>query len=567
MRPINTKLIQSALLLSSLFLAACGGGGTTTTTSTTTASTYSSMGTDFYLTLPDHLCTSMPALCNNAPVTNKLIVAAATATTGNVTFNGAVTPFTVAAGSQTVVTLNPAAVLTSNEMIEAKGIHVTALAPVSVHVVSESATSAEGYLAFPTAALGTNYYVMSYGTARYAGSEFAVVATQNNTIVRITPAAAGATKSAGVAFTVTLNSGETYQLANPATADMTGTVVIADKPVAVFGGHRCAEVPSNMGYCDYLVEQIPDVTLWGKTHHTVPFSGRARYTVRVMAAMDGTTFTSAPAGMPATLNAGQFADVTLSAASEFVSNNPVLVAQFIRSYADDTAGKGDPSMVLVTPTAVTAGEMGVTGSTFGVHGLAGTGSAYINVVTQTTELANLKLDNVMVQAALFAPLSPTSLYSSGIIPVAPGAYTLAGAVPYSALVYDFGIASNAVSYAYPVGATLTRPASVTPTPVEPVPAPVEPAPAPIEPAPGPVDPTPVPVDPAPVDPTPVPDPAPAVCPDNDENDTDHAMGDHNDDGHADNGLGDDDYRDGDHNDDGHADNGLEHDDNDDHDCD
>lgn len=555
MRPSNTRLIQNLLVLSPLLLSACGGGGAAPTTATSTASVYSSMGTDFYLTLPDHLCTSAPALCNNVPVSNKLIIAAATATTGEVIFNGVLTPFSVPANGQTVVPLDPAVVLTTNDTVEAKGIHVTALSPVSVHVISEGATSAEGYLAFPTATLGTNYYVMSYATTRYAGSEFAIVATQNGTTVNITPTASGATKPAGVGYTVTLNSGETYQLANQATADMTGTVVISDKPVAVFGGHRCAEVPSNMGYCDYLVEQIPDVSLWGKTHHTAPFNGRARYTVRVMAAMDGTTFTSAPAGMPAMLNAGQFADIDLSSAGEFVSNNPVLVAQFIRSFADDTAGKGDPSMVLVTPTAVTADEMGVTDSTFGVHGLAGTGTAYINVVTQTAQLTNLKLDNVTVQTALFTPINPTSPYSSGIIPVAPGAHTLSGAAPYSALVYDYGIASNAVSYAYPVGATLTRPAASTPTP-----APVAPAPAPAVQPPAPINPTPGPVVPL----------ASVVCTDDVEDGTehhDHAMGDHNDDGHADNGLGNDSYKDGDHNDDGHADNGLVHDDNGVRDCD
>ena len=542
MRLIKVKFFQSALLLLSIFLAACGGGGTTTSTTTSaTASVISSMGTDFYLTIPDHLCVSNPALCNNVPVTNKLIVAAATATTGEVTFNGVITPFTVAAGSQTMITLDPAAVLTSNEMIETKGVHVTALAPVSVHVVSESSTSADGYLAFPTATLGINYFVMSYASARYAGSEFAVVATQNNTTVNITPTAAGATKPAGAAFTLILNAGETYQLANPAGADMTGSLVSADKPVAVFGGHRCAEVPSNVGYCDYLVEQIPDVTLWGNTYHTVPFSGRARYSVRVMASQNGTTFTSAPAGMVSTLNAGQFADVTLTGAAEFVSSSPVLVAQFIRSYADDTAGMGDPSMVLVTPTAVNAADMGVTDSTFGVYGLAGTSGALMNVVTQTSALANLKLDNVLVQPSLFIPLSPTSIYSVGTIPVAPGAHTLAGSVPYSALVYDYGIASNSVSYAYPVGATLTRPAPATATP-----APVAPTPVPVAPTPVPVAPTPVPVAP------------PAVCIDDMQTGSgyhnhtirDTRTGDHNNDGHADNGYGN-----GDHNNDGHADNG------------
>src|SRR3989338_4978211 len=119
MRPNNAKFIQSALLLSSVLLGACGGGGTTTTTSASVpVAVFSSMGADFYLTLPDHLCASSPALCNNAPITNKLIVAAATATTGEVTFNGVVTPFTVAAGSQGKNSLNPAAGLPSKETIE-----------------------------------------------------------------------------------------------------------------------------------------------------------------------------------------------------------------------------------------------------------------------------------------------------------------------------------------------------------------------------------------------------------------------------------------------------------------
>jgi len=259
------------------------------------------------------------------PVTNYLIVAAATATTGDVTFNGVATPFSVAAGGETVVTLDPAVVLTANETVEAKGIHVTAQSPVSVHVVSENATSADGYLALPTPGLGRKYYVMSYASTRYSGSEFAVVATQNTTTVTITPTAAGKTKAAGTAFTVLLNIGETYQLANPANADMTGTLVTSDKPVAVFSGHRCADVPSNVGYCDYLVEQLTDVSLWGKTFHTSPFSGRARYTVRVIASRNGTTFTTMPAGLiGGTLNAGQFADVVLAGAAEFVSSSPVL---------------------------------------------------------------------------------------------------------------------------------------------------------------------------------------------------------------------------------------------------
>ncbi len=416
------------------------------------AAVVTSTGVDYYLTLPDHLCVSSPASCNNTPVTNKMIVAAATATSGNVTFNGVTTPFSVTAGGEAVITLDPAVVLTSNETVEAKGIHVTALAPVSVHVVSENPTSADGYLALPTSGLGTNYYIMTYASTRYTGSEFAVVATQNNTAVTITPTAAGATKPAGAAFTVLLNIGETYQFQNPGNADMTGTLVTADKPIAVFGGHRCTDIPSGTGYCDYLVEQLPGVSIWGKTFHTSLFSGRVRYTVRVIASQNGTTFTTIPAGLIGTLNAGQFADVVLTGAAEFVSNNPVLMAQFMRGNADDAAGKGDPSMAIVTPA-----ELGTTNATFGVHGLAGTTLDYMNVVTETAALGTLKLDNVVVNSALFTPIGGTSIYSVGTIPVIPGAHSLLGTVPFSALVYDFGISWNAVSYAYPVATNLSLP--------------------------------------------------------------------------------------------------------------
>jgi len=70
-----------------------------------------------------------------------------------------------------------------------------------------------------------------------------------------------------------------------------------------------------------------------------------------------------------------------------------------------------------------------------------------------------------VNAALFTPIGGTSIYSTGTIPVAPGAHSLLGAVPFSALVYDFGISLDAVSYAYPVATKLSWPAAaVTLTP-------------------------------------------------------------------------------------------------------
>ncbi len=463
----HTFARRGSLICFILMLSGCGGNTGTTQLSPLAAAdapAVTSAGTDFYLTLPDHLCVSDNSSCNNLPVVNKLIIASSAETSGEITFNNVTTPFSVMAGNQTLITLDAGVVLTSNETVESKAIHITSLSPVSVHVISENATSADGYLALPTAGLGTKYYVMSRSSDRYTGSGFAVVATRNATTLNITPTAAGASKAAGLAFTVLLNAGETYQFANTGHADMTGTLVEADKPVAVFGGHRCADVSSGVGYCDYLVEQLPDVTLWGNTFNTSTFSGRTQYTLRVMASQDNTTFSTMPAGLLGTLNAGQFADVNLTGPAEIISSNPVLVAQFMRGYADDLAAKGDPSMVLVTPA-----EMGMTDTTFGVYGLTGSSGAFINIVTETSAIANLKLDNTALDPQLFTALGGTSTRSTATIPVAAGTHTLLGSAAYSALVYDFGIKWNAVSYAYPLSRKLSVSGSTVSPPLPPDP--------------------------------------------------------------------------------------------------
>jgi len=431
-------------------------GGANVTNVSVACVTITSQGTDFYLTFPDSLCVSEPDLCGNPVTTNKLIVAAVTATSGQVTFNGVTTPFSVSAGGQTVITLDPGVVLTANEAVETKGIHVTALAPVSIHAISESQAAADGYLALPVSSLGTQYFIMSrtHSNAALTGSELAIVATQNGTTVTIVPTAAGATKLANVSFDVALDAGETYQLKNPANGDMTGSAVTATKPIAVFGGHRCVTVPSGVPFCDYLVEQIPDLTRLGKRFRTVPFSDRTRYSVRIVGTVNATTITCNPANAACdgTLNPGDIRDFVATESQEIISTQPLLVAQFMHGGSDgslDPQKIGDPSMVMVTPE-----EQAVTEMTFAVHGLAGTAGAFINIVTPTAALSSLTLDGVAVNSGLFSPIGALG-FSGGIIPAAPGAHTLQGTAPFTALVYDFGDPAQFVSYAYPAATGLS----------------------------------------------------------------------------------------------------------------
>jgi hypothetical protein len=59
--------------------------------------------------------------------------------------------------------------------------------------------------------------------------------------------------------------------------DLTGTIIVADKDIAVFGGHETAAIPADWACClDHLEEQILPYKNWGTT--TVMASLDARYT-------------------------------------------------------------------------------------------------------------------------------------------------------------------------------------------------------------------------------------------------------------------------------------------------
>jgi hypothetical protein len=411
-------------------------------------SVFSSSGTEFFLTLPDHICVSRPTICPDTP-TVRLRIAAKNATSGQVTFAGVTTPFAVARGGEAVVALPTTAVLTSNETVEPKAIHVTALAPVSVIAVVESTGASDGYLALPAGRLGTEYLVVSRSDPDIPGSVFAIAAAEDVTTVTINPTAAGSTMPPGTPFDVMLNAGQTYQFENPASADLTGTQVSADKPIAVFAGHPCARLPTNVGYCEYLVEQLPDLGRLGQTHHLTPFSGRERYTVRILGTVDGTTLQYSPpfAGAPSTLDRGQYADFLATAPLEiFSAPHPVLVVQFMRGLLDDlNPTGGDPSMVTITPA-----EQGVSEANFSVHDLLGaSGTALLNIVTATSAAPALTLDG----APFVGPFSPigTTGYSAASEVISVGPHVLRGAAPFTGIVYDYGpSAGGATAYSHPL---------------------------------------------------------------------------------------------------------------------
>src|SRR5688572_557928 len=216
---------------------------------------------------------------NFSPATLSLFLTSDVNTTGTVAMPGLgfSASFTVTAGTVTTVALPVGAEVTTSDAVETKGVHVTSAAEVTVYGLNQLTASTDAFLGLPTDVLGTEHLVLAYRNGGpVPGTQFGVVAPSDGTTVTITPSVSTGVRAAGVPYTVALNAGQTYQLRNAAagTADLSGTVISSSKPVAVFGGHQCANIPPTAVACDHVVEQIPKTDAWGESFVTVPLATR-----------------------------------------------------------------------------------------------------------------------------------------------------------------------------------------------------------------------------------------------------------------------------------------------------
>jgi Ca2+-binding RTX toxin-like protein len=419
-------------------------GGTTgrSTSPVEAASMPDSAGTEFWL--------GFPANYGSGELT--LFITGSTATTGTVAipalaFNeqfsvtpGTVTSVSVPSGAQMDLDLSAP---------EDKGIHVTAGADVTVYGLNRVQYTTDAFLGLPTDILGTEYIVL--GSPVAAGrSEGAVVATADGTTVTITPAAdLDGGHAAGTTFTVSMNHGQTYQFSSSA-GDVSGTVVTSDKPIGVYGGNQCANIPDTSTFaCDHIVEQMPPVTAWGASFLTVPLATRLNGdTFRMVAAQDGTAV-RINGSLVATLNRGQVWQQIIDGQSEITASKPLLVAQYSNGTSFDGV-TSDPFEMLIPPTEQFLPAYTVSTPATGFSG------NFINVVAPTSSIATVKLDGTVVPESSFTPIG-SSGFSGAKLTVDLGSHTVTGTLPIGVFSYGF---DSFDSYGYPGGMSLAPVATV-----------------------------------------------------------------------------------------------------------
>jgi len=399
-----------------------------------------SKGTEFWIMFPSNY---------QASTTLTLFITGETNTSGTVSIPGLgfSTSFSVTAGVVTSVNIPANAQATGSDAIESKGIRIVSNAEVTVYGLNRIPFTTDAFLALPTDILGTNYINLGYKNTNVVNAtEFGIVATANATTVTITPSVTTGARVAGVAYTITLNQGQTYQLVNTGSApnDLSGTLITSNKPIGVLGGHGCANIPPGAAACDHVVEMLPPTDAWGKNFVTVPLKTRTKGdTFRFLATEDGTSVT-VNGTVVATLNRGKLHETILTAASQITATKPILVAQYSNGTTFDNV-TSDPFMMLVPPFEQFLGQYTVTTPASGFSG------NYINVVAPQAALGTIKLDGVTIPNASFTPIGSSGFWGAQLT-VSLGSHNLnSTALPFGVFVYGF---DNADSYGYPGGQSL-----------------------------------------------------------------------------------------------------------------
>ena len=193
---------------------------------------------------------------------------------------------------------------------------------------------------------------------------YSITASKDNTTVTLTPPKGGQPTQAGAGVdaqgkgVVVLNEGDVLQVITAAGGDHTGTIVKADKPIQVLGGHDCTQVPIGITACDHLEESMFPIEALAKEYIVVPpvqvpnDTKEKAVVVRIVASEDATTLTFDP-DQPVNkflAKAGDFLEIpTTIAKFKVVADKKILVAEYMVGQ-DGGYGTSDPAMLVAVPT-------------------------------------------------------------------------------------------------------------------------------------------------------------------------------------------------------------------------
>jgi hypothetical protein len=323
------------------------------------------------------------------------------------------------------------------------------------YLVNRAPFTSDAGMALPVDALGTSYIVTTYRGSQINGgdrAQFLVIAPFDNTAVTITPAASvlmppGVAAPPNVPFQMTLNRGQGFRAeARLFATDLTGSLIEANRPVAVLNGSLCANVPATTAFCDHIFEVAHPVASWGTQALVANLPSRTGGSIyRVVSSVDGTTVTL-DGVLQATLDRGKFLEVgPLAGNHVFAGGHPIFVTQFMTGSTSPGAVLGDPSQVNIIPP-----DQYLSTYTFSTVGGSQFRNHYLTVIAPNSAVGAVTLDGVPIAASNYTAIAGTT-YSAAVVAIAEGSHTTSAPAPHGITVEGI---NQDDSYIYPGGARL-----------------------------------------------------------------------------------------------------------------
>lgn len=349
-----------------------------------------------------------------------------------------------------------------------KSIHITSDKPIVAYAHIYNSAVSGATLLFPTNTLGKEYYSLNYkqtSNATWSYPYVFAIATEDSTILEVTPTANTLTHAANVTFRDTLMAGDVLNLLGQIVngggstgVDLTGTKIksVASstgqcKKIAVFSGSGKIDItcPSGTsGTADNYIQQVFPSTAWGQKYFTAPTKGLPYNYFRVLV-KDPTTAVKLNGVVQGGLVNNFYYDLPLTNAPSLIeADKPVLVAQYITttgSCGNTHSGNGDPEMIYLSPVEQTIDKVTLNSTS---HFLIT--EHYINIIIKTSAASTFRIDGVP-PASAFIQYTVDPTYSYNQIPVVAGSHTIQADSGFNAIAYGYGAPE---SYGYNAGTNI-----------------------------------------------------------------------------------------------------------------
>ena len=360
-------------------------------------------------------------------------------------------------GSVTIDIDNAKCYNTVSNAITNKGIHIVTTDTVSVYASNFLSSSFDVTFVMPTPVLRDEYMIQTFQTWQSSyQSEVLIVATEDSTIIDITPTASTIGLSGTSTITKTLNTGQCYLMQCGQIGDYSGTKIKARdcKRIAVFNGHHCAHIPPQMGtYCDHLFEESVPVAYWGKHFVATMSSHHYGDYVKITSLYDSCDV-YVGGTLAGQINVGESYTFTLQSSSSgpvgqysryIETTQPATVYTYMES--KNVAGPdGDPSMMFIPPI-----EQRLKDVVFVSYNNQNQLTQYhhVNITARAEDVSSIQLDNSSI-GSYFQSVSGNSNYSFARIQTTTGSHRLHCNNCDGFVAYAYGVGSNE-SYGYAVG--------------------------------------------------------------------------------------------------------------------